>query len=259
MESPKPLLPIRITLVSDYLPQDAERHVHGAFQRLLCHVSALRRLGEVDFIFLWPWERESWSDQCRSNLEALRRLWRIEGRIDVVFSAFTCQTGLFRVLIPAALDGRLSWLVSPRGRAAMDDLAAILDVTRPDLIFAHRMGAALPVVRQFAGRFPILVDFDDVEHVRLGREASRASTWQTRLAGRARARLTRRLEGEVPARAKVSLVCSAVDAGFLQPLSPRARLVALANSSPLRQAPPALAEPVALFVGMAAMGPMGKV
>jgi glycosyltransferase involved in cell wall biosynthesis len=254
----------RITLVSDYFPEDAERQVHGAFQRLQRHIRSLQRIGRLDVIFLWPWGESAWTETCAASLAGLRQRWNIDGRIDRVNSAFTAQVGLLRVLLPASLPPVLGRMVDGRESACGDAIAAILDETRPDLIFAHRMGAALPVVRRFAGRYPIVgfthrypivVDFDDVEHIRMGREvnhpANGQSAWRLHLA----AWLTRRLEREVLARASVSLVCSAADADFLRPLVAGARIALLPNSSPRHDALPPSPAPTAFFVGMARYRP----
>src|SRR5258706_7966326 len=222
----------RITLVSDFFPQDAERQVHGAFQRLRRHIRSLQRIGRVDVIFLWPWDEAAWTETCAASLAGLRERWDIDGRIDRVNSGYTTQVGGLRVLLPATLPPMLGRMVDRREGARGEGVEAILRDTRPDLIFAHRMGAALLVVRRLAGRCPIVVDFDDVEHIRMGREADHPggdlSIWRMRLA----AWLTRRLEREGLAGATVSLVCSASDAEFLRPLLTGARPALLPQSSP---------------------------
>jgi glycosyltransferase involved in cell wall biosynthesis len=240
----------RVTIVTDYFPQDAARYVHGAFQRLQRHVKSLQRIARVDVIFLWPWGRGAWTEACRASLASLPERWGIDGRVDMIDSAFTGQTALFRVLLPAMLPPALGRLAARRDGDSMDRIAAILRETQPDLIFAHRMGAALPVVRRFAGTYPIVVDFDDVEHIRMRREAGRAGTWQARWRMHIASWLTRRLEREVLASAAVALVCSAADAEFLRPLSPGARIALLPNSSPDREVPSPATSPTAFFVGM---------
>jgi glycosyltransferase involved in cell wall biosynthesis len=241
---------LRILLVSDYLPQDVDVAVHGAFQRLHRHIESLQQLGEVDVVFLWPWHPGAWDDKAKANLAALRRLWNLTGRCEFVFSRFTCQLAQFRILVPAWLGRWFPALAGRRNAATMARIAGIAAETSPDLIFAHRMGAILPVLRAQAGKRPILADLDDVEHVRLRRQAGRTKSglarWQLLLA----AWFTQRLEAEALAKASTALVCSEVDARFLRPLSRRGRIALLPNAAAEREALAPAVTPAALFVGM---------
>src|SRR5450432_3094349 len=152
---------LRILLVSDYLPQDVDVAVHGAFQRLRRHIESLQQLGEVDVVFLWPWHPNAWNDSAKANLAALRRLWQLTGRCELVFSRFTCQIGQLRILVPAWFGRWFPALAGRRNAATMHAIASIAAETSSDLIFAHRMGAILPVLRAEAQRRPVIIDLDD--------------------------------------------------------------------------------------------------
>src|SRR4029077_9124280 len=170
MTEPSPQLPAnaqppqkrpRILLVSDYLPQDVDVAVHGAFQRLRRHVESLQGIGDVDVIFLWPWHASAWNEQAKANLAALQRLWALRGRVDLVFSRFTCQVGQIRILMPAWLQRWAGRRGLGRNGATQRAIAEFAAQNPPDLIFAHRMGAILPVIRALAGKRAILIDLDD--------------------------------------------------------------------------------------------------
>jgi glycosyltransferase involved in cell wall biosynthesis len=247
-DGPTPARRPRILLVSDYLPQDVNVAVHGAFQRLRRHVEALQAIGDVDVIFLWPWHPDAWNEQARVNLAALQKLWALQGRVELIFSRFTCQLGQLRILLPAWLQ---RW-AGPFGRdgATQRAIAGFAAQNPPDLIFAHRMGAILPAVRTLAGKCAILIDLDDIEHVRMQREAARTKAWLRRLQLALGAWLTRQLEAEALAHASVALVCSESDAAFLRRTGKAGRIALLANAAPEREAPPPASTPTALFVGM---------
>jgi len=237
-----------ILLVSDYLPQDVDVAVHGAFQRLHRHVEALQAIGDVDVIFLWPWHPGAWNEQARANLAALKKLWALQGRLELIFSRFTCQLGQIRILLPAWLQ---RWTGAfGRDGATEHAIAGFAAQNPPDLIFAHRMGAILPAVRALAGKCPILIDLDDVEHVRMQREAARTKVRLRHLQLALGAWLTGQLEAEALARASMALVCSESDAGFLRRTSKAGRIALLPNAAPEREAPPPASTPTALFVGM---------
>ena len=242
----------RILLVSDYLPQDVAVNVHGAFQRLRRHAETLQAVGDLDVIFLWPWHPAAWTEQAKANLAALRKAWGLQGEIHLVFSRFTCQLSNLGIVLPAWLEqrlGPLASLVENRNVMTMRAIGDIAARSAPDLIFAHRMGAILPAVRSQAGKRPIVIDLDDVEHVRMQREA-RARLWRERTGALFAAWLTKHLESEVLASATTALVCSEADGRFLRRTSRKGHIAVLPNAAPEQQVLPPSGMPVALFVGM---------
>jgi glycosyltransferase involved in cell wall biosynthesis len=248
---PSPAAPLRprILLISDYLPQNATS-VHGAFQRLRRHIDALQEIGEVDVIFLWPWDPASWNEEAKANLAALRQRWQLSGRTDVVFSRFTCQLGKVRILLPAFLQSLLGRRAIRRDADTLNAIAGIARQAKPDLVFAHRMGAILLAARALARSWPIVADFDDVEHQRMRRQAARIASWRERLRLRLAAWLTEQLEREALRKVRTGLVCSEADQAFFRPLPPGAQLGVLPNAAALQQPPAPASAPTALFVGM---------
>ena len=242
----------RILLVSDYLPQNVAVDVHGAFQRLRRHAETLQKIGDLDVIFLWPWHPAAWTDQARANLAALRELWGLRGEVHLVFSRFTCQLGNLGILLPAWLErglAPLTSLVENRNATTMRAIGDIAARCAPDLIFAHRMGAILPAARSQTGKRPIMIDLDDVEHVRMQREA-RARPWRERPGLLLAAWLTKHLELEALTNATTALVCSEADGRFLRRTSRKGHIAVLPNAAPEQRALPPSDRPVALFVGM---------
>jgi glycosyltransferase involved in cell wall biosynthesis len=242
---------LRFAIVTDYFPTDAERQVHGVYQRLLRHIASLQRIAAVDLVFLWPRGAGPSGRDFDANLRALRKLWDLRDRIDFVESSFTGQTTLLRLLFPAAFPGTLGRLPPARDAEAGRAIAAIFRQTHPDLILAFRIGAALPVLRQCAGPRPIVVDLDDIEHLRIARDARLAGRSPAALRDLCAAALMRRLEREVAVRASVSLVCSTKDMGLLGRLAPGAVLALLPNAAAASGPLPPAEGATALFVGMA--------
>jgi glycosyltransferase involved in cell wall biosynthesis len=152
--------------------------------------------------------------------------------------------------VPAWLGRWFPALAGRRNAATMSRIAAIVAETSPDLIFAHRMGAILAVLRAGAGKHPILVDLDDVEHVRLRRQAARTKSRLTRLQLLLAAWFTQRLEAEALEKASTALVCSEADAHFLRHMGKSGRIALLPNAAVAHEALPPAASPTALFVGM---------
>lgn len=249
-----PAGPPRILLVSDYLPMDVAVSVHGAFQRLRRHVEILQTIGDLDVVFLWPWHPDAWNKEAKANLAALRDLWRLRGRVELVFSHFTGQRPDFGVLLLTWLE---RWFARTNGTgnaATIRAIAAVADSNPPDLIFAHRLGAILPMIRGQAGKHPIVIDLDDVEHVRMRRHA-RARPWRERPGLLLDAWLTKQLESEALAGATTALVCSQADARLLRRSGSKGTIAILPNAAAEQDVLPASTGPVALFVGMVRYGP----
>lgn len=228
---------------------DVAVSVHGAFQRLRRHVETLQTIGELDVIFLWPWHPEAWNDEAKANLAALRDLWGLRGRVELVFSRFTGQEVKLGILLRTWLE---RWFRPAGGEGNAATMRAIIEIAGrnpPDLIFAHRLGAILPVVRGRLRKRPILIDLDDVEHVRMQREAQ-ARPWRERARYLLAAWLTKQLESEALPRSTAALVCSHADARLLRRVGRKGDISILPNAAPEQEALPPAADPVALFVGM---------
>ncbi len=243
----------RTVIVTDYLPTEVDRQVHGVYQRQRRHVQALQSLGPVDMIFLWPRGFGSRGPEIERGLDLLRRRWDLAGRLEILESRFTGQADLLRLLLPAAFPGLFAGTSTAQDADTSRAIRALLSEIKPDLVFAFRIGAALPVLRA-GSNAPVMVDFDDIEHLRLRRDARLASGVET-IRLRAASALMCRLEGYVARRAALCLVASAGDEKYLVSRFPQARVSVLSNAAFSAGVQPPSAEPTALLVGMARYRP----
>jgi len=228
---------------------DVAVSVHGAFQRLRRHVETLQTIGDLDVIFLWPWHPSAWNDEAKANLAALRDLWGLGGYVELVFSRLTGQEVELGILLRTWFE---RWFRRAGGEGNAATMRAIVEITGrnpPDLIFAHRLGAILPAIRGLAGKRPVVIDLDDVEHIRMQREAH-ARPWRERPRFLLAAWLTKQLESEALAGATAALVCSQADARFLRRVGRKGDIAILPNAALEQEVLPPAADPVALFVGM---------
>ncbi len=95
-----------------------------------------------------------------------------------------------------------------------------------------------------------MIDLDDVEHVRLRRQAARTKSAFARLQLLLAAWFTQRLEGEALRKASTALVCSEADARFLRSIGKRGHIALLPNAAAEHEPLAPAATPTALFVGM---------
>jgi len=253
---------LRILLLTDwtYFPHDPVRSVFGAMQRLGRHVRTLDTLGPVDAVFFSAADRPlSQADIARRSAVA-RQNWPLRGLIyfvptgeakgffDRVSDAFWTIRG-FVGFVDDAPNMR-----SCR-RQQIEDLERILQQTQPDLVFASRLSSAVPLLRIKSKLPPIVVDFPDVESIRIERLAiskvEPAEIWKTRFG----ALLAWKAQRRVSAIASSVLVCSELEQRKLQSTYPNAHFVTVPNTAaPLGELPPA-SGPIAIFVGTAWYGP----
>jgi glycosyltransferase involved in cell wall biosynthesis len=250
----------RILLLSEYFPGDPGRSVSGTFQRLGRHFLALDRLGPVDALFFWPGGGKLSRNDIAAFSAIAKQMWPLRGSVN--FVAASRKKGLFGRAYYAtwALRG-IAGFCGDRpsfrtcGRAQIADVENFLRQCQPDLIFAHRLNTAVPLLRVRSALPPVIVDFDDLESVTLERLATSrrdlAGIWKARLG----ALLARKVQRRVSAIASSVLVCSEVEKRKAQSICPGARVVIVPNSAaPLGDLPPA-SQPVAVFVGTGSYPP----
>lgn len=228
----------RILLISEFFPVSVSS-VSGAFQRLQTHFRGLREVGRLDVVFLWPEGRSLTQAELEQREADVRQAWQIEGSIwfvpvdlpDAPLARVGDVVWALRGAI-SFLPGRPTMRSTRRGSAAA--LARILDATKPDLIFAHRLGAAGALLRAQAttrATAVVVLDLDDVEHVRLERQAratrqpirkARAMAWRA---------LAIRAERQLTAVSSLVLVCSEADRQQLVQICPDAKIGVVPNTA----------------------------
>ena len=250
----------RILLITEFYPADPARCVFGAFQRLRRHLEALSRIGPVDAIFLWG-EHELSPAEMRQHIDRVKGFWPIEGSVRFV-KVGTGRRRPLQWIADAiwAVRGCVGFYHTAAtmrtcGREQADALRRCLYDLQPDLIFAYRLGAAAPLMRTRLRLPPVVVDFDDLEHVKLERLAAtmpRSRRWLTILAEASLAIHASRRIGKMAA---CLLVASEFDRSKLLGACRNAAVAVVPNTAssfvPPRKAP----DPVALFVGTAAYPP----
>jgi hypothetical protein len=245
----------RILFLSIFIPSDPVKSVWGAFQRLGHHLTALDRLGPVDLVFFSPAHEQLSPNKVAAITQIAQQMWPLRGSVH-----FVAPSG------PKLLDRMSDVCWTLRGfvgfvgdrpsmvtcrRRQIESLEHILRLSRPDLIFAHRLSAAVPLLRVKSRIPPIVVDLDDLESIKLERLAMSkrdlAGIWGARF-GALLARLAQR---RVSAIATALLVCSELEQRKVQSTGTGRRVFAIPNTAALLGELPSPCKPVAVFVGTA--------
>lgn len=120
----------------------------------------------------------------------------------------------------------------------------------PDLVFAHRLPAMLPIMR--SGRRPgrVLLDIDDIEHRVQLRHGLSAPFQPGKLAQLLQLPALVRLERQAAAAASLAFVCSETDRAYLRRLGSGKAVAVVPNALPVPAAPPGVAaDRTVLFLG----------
>ena len=246
----------RILLLSEFIPWDPVKSVWGAFHRLGRHLTALDHLGPVDLAFFSPAYRQLSPGEITALGGIARRMWPLRGTVHFVApSAPKCL--LDRVSdVYWALRGFVGFVgdrpsmntCRPR---QIESLEQILRLSKPDLIFAHRLNAAVPLLRIRLQLPPIVVDFDDLESVRLERLAISRQHPADRWRAHFRAMLARLAQRRVGAIAAALLVCSELEQRKVQLMCPEGHVFSIPNTATPFGDLTSSSKPVAVFVGTA--------
>ena len=250
----------RILLLTEFYPANPATSVFGAFKRLRCHLDALSRLGTVDAVFFWPQHPMS-ADAAARQAALVKSSWPIEGAVRFIQAA----TGPRRALEWLAdsfwaLRGVVGFFHTEATmrtcrRAQAAALRNCLQELRPDLIFAHRLGGFAPLLRTRMTLPPVVVDIDDLEHVKLERRAQTIPHFGRKASFTIQAWLARHALRRASTRTNALLVTSELDRAKLRAACGGYDATNIANSAssfgPVRSNP----GPVACFVGTAAYPP----
>lgn len=254
-----PRLP-RIVVLTEFYPADPARCVFGAFQRLQRHLVALSRLGPVDVVFFWG-DHEMSRDEMRRRAEAVKAHWPIAG--EVRFIRVGNGRPRLRTRIADAIWALRGSVGFYHGTATQRTcrLAQVASLSRclaglqPDLIFAYRLGAAAPLPRAHQALPPIVLDVDDLEHVKLARLAASMPWSRQRLTRLAEVWLARHALRRMSRMAARTLVTSELDSAKLRAVSRGAAVEVVSNTAASLSGLQVARDPVALFVGTMAYPP----
>jgi glycosyltransferase involved in cell wall biosynthesis len=160
----------RALFISCTYPEDFEKAVYGVYHRMRTSLQAVREVAEsLDVLFV--------SDRIDGDIEIARRElagrleqdWGIEAAVFLARAPDTSSgmTWTDYYLQPALSLRRNADYAGLDGPAALDAVRACL-ARRPDVVFVHRLQAAMPLLRlRETVEPPILFDLDDVEHRKL--------------------------------------------------------------------------------------------
>jgi len=253
----------RILLLSEFFPDNPERAVYGVFQRLRKNMEALHRVGRLDLVFFCAPQIHIPENQINVYREKMAAAWPLFG--DLLFIA--TSTGADAEIRRHPLYSMLwqlrgvSSFVNARpvfrsgGQRQVNELRDILAKYQPDLIYIFRLGGAGALSRIHGPLPPVVLDADDIEHVKIERLLVDAKDMRSRIRLRFWSWIARQTERRACGLADVVFVCSEQDRIELRAVAPGANIRVIPNTVSLVEAMPPASAPSAMFVGVAQYPP----
>ena len=248
---------LRTLVLTEFFPFNPEREVFGAFQRLKRHIEALAELGPVDVAFFVDGGA---LPAAETRVLAIKNMWKIEG--SVRFIATATKRGALDWFTDAfwATRGAVGFLhtaasMATSGSHQVKDLSSCLRELQPDLVFAHRLGSAVPLLRARTALPPLVVDVDDIEHVKLERLAMSVKSPSAKCRALAESFLARHAERQVGKIATCLLASSELDRSKLGRVCRGAKIALVPNTASSFGTSLAARSAMAVFVGTAAYPP----
>jgi glycosyltransferase involved in cell wall biosynthesis len=245
---------MNVLFLSEYWPHDLRTDVTGVYQRMSLFIDALAHLGHLDMLFFVP----SGIDCSRQNTEELERR---------VARHWNCRLSL--TLVPRSdRTTRLGWVdaawrslrhgvgsyypqhysVQTSGGRVQRSVEERLE-RRPEIVFAHRLGAMAPLALTRRQLPPVFFDLDDLEHVKLHRDLEHEIDWKARLRHRFTVRALVRAETTAFRIATRVFACSETDRAKLDGFEAADRVRIVPNGVAFPQPTPIPDRPTLLFLG----------
>ncbi len=248
----------RVLLLSEFYPYPPEKAVFGIFQRLRRNMEALARVGPLDAVFFWSDNYQVPDSLVEEHRKQLAAHWPLSGALHIIATSTGQAAEIHRHPVRALywmLRGTCSFMQAQPslrccGPGQVAHLRRWLHLHQPDLIFAHRLGTVGPLIRLRQPLPPVVLDLDDVEHIKMLRLHTNPAPHSSRARAWLRAGLAILSERRAAALVRTTLVCSESDRQALQRVSPCARIEIIPNTARAVEPLPPSPEPTAIFVGV---------
>ncbi len=239
----------RALVVTACPPPDPGRDVHGIYRRLALFVSALGDVSErVDILHFVPREWRSPFASVGELDEVQSKYWGLTVKVITVHQRESPREWWRYMLAPFTISARPRFSVYC-GELQIHALDDCLD-KRPDIVFVHRLAAAVPVMKTRHALPPIFFDLDDIEHRVKWRTARAASQRMTALSNAMQVPAIYRAERSAIKHSRKTFVCSEEDRSYLDHVGIGRAVMAVPNAVTMPDIVPAITDaPTILFLG----------
>jgi glycosyltransferase involved in cell wall biosynthesis len=243
-------------VVSGYAPSTAENSSHGIFKRLDTFIEALGGLGELDLLFFAGDKGEVAPEDREYIVRASHDRWGVRVGVHVcnknpkLRRAFPLARHL-KPMVDVSAQSGYDDIAGPRQIAALEACLS----RQPDLVFAHRLESMLLIMATRPPLPPVLLDVDDVEHIKFLRFLKQPPYWRSKGLLYLQWPVLYATELRAIRSATTAFVCSETDLAYLRDKRGLRNVEVVPNAVRIPDATPVPTEPSVLFLGNYRYGP----
>lgn len=239
---------MRALFVSTYFPADAE-NVNGTYQRMEMFVEALCQIAELEMVFFVPSSVDVSPESVEKHEKRLSDQWGTAIHLNLCHKTETpklrSRTDKLASILKLGVQPDFTGVSGPKAAATVSRALQ----SKPDFVFVHRMTSMVPFLEMRDLPCPVIVDLDDVEHLKMWRRFRNCEDAKERLLYLLRLPALVMGERKAVRRARQAYVCSRKDRDYLRSMFRTSSVEAIPNSARTVETLPLPDDPSLLFLG----------
>jgi len=240
---------MRVLFVTSQFPADPARSVTGSFKRMRMWLDAIRSTGAaLEMLFFTPSNADASPESAARLSRALADQWGISGEVVLCPLESTGDvSGLFGRIWPAFALSKHPPFEPYRGKRQAEAMAEAVSRSPDVVLFFKLHGATTRWTCR--GQAKVLLDLDDIEHLKFVREVSQPPRWLAKPLRYLWAPSLWWGERSAIVRSDRAFVCSVGDRDYLRRAMGVNNVSVIPNAAARVEDHPPSAEPNVLFVG----------
>jgi glycosyltransferase involved in cell wall biosynthesis len=249
---------MKVLFVSNRVPTDLAKMSSGTFKRMRTFLDALRENASIRVLLYCHHDLAIDPNRVAAAREYAKSAWNLDDQQLVMCAEDEdqeCGDKIWDGYLARSLSiHRQAGYVGTSGDAQVAALEHCLN-EKPDLIFAHRLSAACPLLRTKRRLPPVFLDLDDVEHKTFFRGISQPPTWRAKKLYYLQVPALFWAERRAVKLSRKAFVCSDLDRQYLASTWGLENVRVIPNSVPIPEEQPLQKKPVLMFIGTYAYKP----
>ena len=241
---------MRVLIISKHFPENFTTKVHGVYKRLQMFVDAIKKISQIDILFYVPKDMDVSSAFVDKLEHSFAEYWNAEIKLHLCkkFVPNRPEMKWKRYGIGAVRFFKQDGFLDMAGKEQVREFESCL-LTRPDIIFVHRLAAMCPLLLTNKTLPPVFLDLDDIEHIALFRSIKHLPQWYRKLLNYAIFPALCWGEYKAIQLADRTFVCSEKDRRYLSKRWHLRGIFTIPNAVNIPERHPISAEPTLLFIG----------
>jgi len=239
---------MRALFVSTYFPEHAE-NVNGTYQRMEMFVEAFCQLADLEMLFLVPSSVDVSPSSVARHQKRLSEQWGKAINLNLCHKTevpkLRSRTNKLASVVKLDAQPDFAGVSGPKVREVLSRALQ----SQPDFVFVHRMTSMVPFLEMKDLSSPVILDLDDVEHLKMWRRCRNCENAKERFLYLSRIPVLFMAERKAICRARQAYVCSTKDRDYLRSMFRTSSVELIPNSARSGAMLPLPEQPTLLFLG----------